>query len=397
MDVSYQIILIGALLLLTSILATSFSSRIGMPILLVFLIIGMLAGEQGPGKILFQNMQNAHLVGVLALAIILLDAGLHTRSSCFRVGLLPALSLASIGIMVTSILVGLFVTWFLHLSWLEGFLLGAILAPTDAAAVFSLLHNIPVKLKSHIAAILEVESGINDPIAVLLTISVIQFLLEKDKHSNIIIMVFKTFLLEIGLGIIAGMILGYLIIWFSNRIRLAENLYPLLILSSGMLIFAATNLLGGSGYLAIYLAGVIIGNSHIYQHQDILRFHDSLAWLSQISMFLMLGLLVTPSALFPNMLFELLIVMVLIFIARPAAVWISFLPFNFKWNEQIFIAWTGLRGAVPIILAINPLLADLNHADLYFNIAFFVVVVSIILQGWPLPIVMHWLKVTADS
>jgi len=354
MDITYQLILIGACLLLISIIATNVSSRIGLPILLVFLIIGILAGEQGPGKILFQNMQNAHLIGTLALAIILLDAGLHTKIDSIRTGLLPALALSSIGILITAIIVGLFATWLLHISWLEGLLLGAILSPTDAAAVFSLLHAVPVKLKSHVMAILEIESGSNDPIAVLLTISIIQLL--QAKQITLFSLVFKAIFLEISGGILIGLIAGYLIIGFINRIKLAESLYPILVLSMGLLIFAATILLGSSGYLAIYLAGIIIGNSQIQHHNNILRLHDSLAWLSQISMFLMLGLLVTPSALLPNILCALFIALALIVLARPIAVWTSFLPFKFKWNEKLFIAWTGLRGAVPIILAINPLL-----------------------------------------
>jgi cell volume regulation protein A len=392
MDISYQIILVGALLLFVSILATSFSSRIGMPLLLVFLIIGMLAGEQGPGKIIFQNIQNAHLIGVLALAIILLDAGLHTKTASFRAGLMPGLSLASIGILITSLLVGLFAAWLLHLSWLEGLLLGAILGPTDAAAVFSMLHATQLKLR--VMATLEIESGSNDPIAVLLTISIIQLL--QVQHATLTSAFFKGFLLEIGLGSLIGAVAGYLIIAFNNRIRLAESLYPLLVLSSGLLIFATTNLLGGSGYLAIYLAAIIIGNSKLHQRESILRLHDSLAWLSQISMFLMLGLLVTPSALSPHLFHALLIAIMLIVIARPTAVWISLLPFNFNRYEKAFIAWTGLRGAVPIILAINPLLAGIQHAELYFNITFFVVVISIIVQGWPLPLLVHWLKVKVD-
>jgi cell volume regulation protein A len=205
------------------------------------------------------------------------------------------------------------------------------------------------------------------------------------------------FLTEIGLGTIIGVAAGYLIIWFGNRIKLVESLYPLFVLSSAMLIFAATNLLGGSGYLALYLAGIIIGNSQIHHHGNVLRLHDSLAWLSQISMFLMLGLLVKPSALFPYMLPGLFIALALIMLARPTAVWISLLPFRFNWREKTFIAWTGLKGAVPIILAINPLLVGLKYADLYFNLTFFTVVISIILQGWPLPILARWLKVTADK
>ncbi len=396
MDISYQIILIGALLLLISILATSYSSRIGMPILLVFLIIGILAGEQGPGTIQFQNMHTAHLIGVLALAIILLDAGLHTKISSFSGGLLPALTLASIGILITSILIGLFSSWLLHLSWLEGLLLGAILSPTDAAAVFLLLHSSWVKLmlKPQVVATLEIESGSNDPLAVLLTTSLIQVL---QHHDTPIMAILKAFLLEIGLGTLIGLVAGLIIIWFSNRIKLAESLYPLLVLSGSLFIFAATNLLGGSGYIALYLAAIIIGNSQIHHHENILRLHDSLAWLSQISMFLMLGLLVTPSALVPDMLDALFIALALIVIARPTAVWISLLPFTFTGFEKVFIAWTGLRGAVPIILAINPLLAGLKHAALYFNITFFVVVISIILQGWPLPVVARWLKVKVNS
>jgi cell volume regulation protein A len=395
MDISYQIILIGALLLLVSVLATSFSSRVGMPILLVFLMIGILAGEQGPGKILFQNVQNAHLGGVFALAAILLDAGLNTKISSFQIGLLPALFLSSVGVLITSIVVGLFAMWILHVSWLEGLLVGAILGPTDAAAVFSVLRATHIKLQPNVAATLEIESGSNDPIGVLLTISIIHLLLAG--HAALTIKVFIMFLTEIGLGTIIGVAAGYLIIWFGNRIKLVESLYPLFVLSSAMLIFAATNLLGGSGYLALYLAGIIIGNSQIHHHGNVLRLHDSLAWLSQISMFLMLGLLVKPSALFPYMLPGLFIALALIMLARPTAVWISLLPFRFNWREKTFIAWTGLKGAVPIILAINPLLVGLKYADLYFNLTFFTVVISIILQGWPLPILARWLKVTADK
>lgn len=391
MDISYQIILIGSLLLLSSILVTTLSSRIGMPILLVFLIIGILAGEQGPGKILFENLQRAHLIGVLALAIILLDAGLRTNVSSFRAGLFPALSLASIGIISTAILVGSFAAWLLDITWSEGLLLGAILSPTDAAAVFSLLYATHIKLKPRVVATLEIESGSNDPLAFLLTVSIIHWL--QAEQSVPLMGMFGSFVLQMGLGALIGLAAGYLIVLLGNRLVLAESLYPLLVFASGMFIFAMANLLGGSGYLSIYLAGIVIGNNKIHQRKNILQLHDSLAWLSQIGMFVMLGLLVTVSDLFSSMLHALFIALMLIVIARPVAVWISLMPFKFKWNEKAFIAWTGLRGAVPVILAINPLLVGLKHASLFFNITFFVVVISIILQGWPLPMVAYWLKV----
>lgn len=218
----------------------------------------------------------------------------------------------------------------------------------------------------------------------------------QTKHTNLILTISKLVLLEIGLGTLIGITASYLIIWFTNRIKLAESLYPLFALSSGMFIFAAAPLLGGSGYLAIYLAGMIVGNSQIHQHENVLRLHDSLAWLSQIGVFLMLGLLVTPSVLLPGLLPSLLIALALIFVIRPTAVWINLLPFKFDRHEKAFIAWTGLRGAVPIIPAINPLLVGLKQADLYFNITFFIVVISIILQGWPLLTIAYWLKVKID-
>lgn len=396
MEISYHIILIGALLLVISILATSFFSRIGMPLLFVFLIIGMLAGEQGPGKILFQDVQNAHLIGVFALAVILLDAGLNTRSHTVRAGLLSGLSLASIGIVITSVLVASFATWLFSVSWLEGLLMGAILAPTDAVALFSLLHATQIKLKPHVGATLEIESGTNDPVAVLMTISLIQLLLAEQ--TVLLTDVFKKFLLEIGLGATLGIIAGHLIVWINNRIKLEESLYPLLVFSSAMGTFGATQLLGGSGYLALYLTGMTIGNHlQIQHHQNILRLHDSLAWISHIGMFLMLGLLVKPSALFPTMLNGLLMALVLIIVIRPIAVFVSLFPFKFSWREKTFVAWTGLRGAVPIILAINPLLVGLTNAELYFNVTFFLVVISIILQGWPLPKIARWFKVEVDS
>lgn len=394
MEFSYQIILIGAGLLITSILAANVSSRIGMPILLVFLIIGMLVGEEGPGAIEFQDIQIAHLIGVIALAIILFDAGLHTKMSSFKLGLKPALALSSVGILVTFIIVGSFATYLLNLTWLEGLLLGAILAPTDAAAVFSLLQNGKVDLKEHVESTLEVESGSNDPIAVLLAVLITELL--QVKHPDWIFLLSKSFLVKIVLGLISGVAIGYMTILFSNKMKLVRGLSPLLILASGMFIFSGTELAGGSGYLAVYLAGIVIGNSNSHQLESTLHIHDSLAWLSQIGMFLMLGLFITPSQLMPTMIPALTLGLGLIFIARPLAVWLSLLPFKFSWREKVFISWVGLRGAVPIILALNPLIVGLKHADLFFNVVFFIVLISLTLQGWSLAAVARRLKLTTE-
>lgn len=389
MDISYHIILVGALLLLISIIATNFSDRIGMPILLVFLIIGMLAGEEGLGQIQFQNIQQAHLIGTIALAIILLDAGLHTSYSRIRKGALPATSLALVGTLITSVLVGLFAAWLLELSWLEGLLLGAITAPTDAAAVFSLLHTSNTQLKSNIATILEIESGSNDPLAVLLTVSLIELL--QSKHGSLHLHLLTVLFFKIIIGAVCGITLSRLAITLGSKLKLSASLYPLLAFASGMAIFAAAELLNGSGYLATYFAGIIIGNSRIPHRENILRLHDSFSWLSQICIFLMLGLFVTPSALLPNLPRALLIAMFLMLIARPIAVWLSLFPFRFSLQEQVLISWIGLRGAVPIVLAINPLLVGLGHAYLYFNVTFFIVITSIVLQGWTISPLGNWL------
>ncbi|MFZ0219646.1 MAG: potassium/proton antiporter [Candidatus Aquirickettsiella sp.] len=261
MDISYQIILVGALLLLVSIVVTNFSSRIGMPILLVFIIVGMLAGGQGPGGIQFQNIYQAHLMGTIALAIILLDAGLHTEYRKIREGALPAISMSLIGTLVTWILVGLFSAWALKLPWLEGLLLGAIIAPTDAAAVFSLLHSGNVRLKSKVAATLEIESGSNDPLAVLLTISLIELL--QSNQNSLSLSLFTQLFIKITIGAIYGIALSRLTIYLGNKLKLSPSLFPLLIFASGMAIFASAELLKGSGYLAVYFVGIIIGNSQI--------------------------------------------------------------------------------------------------------------------------------------
>lgn len=376
-----HIMLAATLLFLGAILASAAAGRIGAPLLLVFLALGMLAGEDGPGGIRFDDGRLAFLVGNFALAVILLDGGLRTRMDTFRVALRPALSLATVGVLVTAGLTGAFAAWLLGLSWAQGLLVGAIVGSTDAAAVFSLLHQRGIELKKRVAATLEIESGSNDPMAVFLTLVLVQWL--AAGHDGLPgLALGAAFVQQMGLGAIAGLTGGRLLGVLVNRLHLAEGLYPLLVLSAGLSVFAVTNAAGGSGFLAIYLAGVVAGNRPMHGAPNILRVHDGLAWLAQIVMFLVLGLLVTPSELLGDAPAALAIAAVLMFVARPLAVALSLLPFRFPWRDQLFISWVGLRGAVPIILALFPLLAGLPRAALYFDVAFFVVLVSLVAQGW---------------
>jgi cell volume regulation protein A len=380
MDFLNTLVLSAALLLFGSILISAASSRIGAPVLLVFLILGMLAGEEGPGNIRFHDFRLSYVIGTVALAIILLDGGLRTRFETFRVGLWPALSLATLGVIITSAIVGVFTAWLLDLDLLQGLLVGAIVGSTDAAAVFSLLHGRGMNLEQRVGVTLEIESGTNDPMSIFLTIILIAAL--SSGHSIFEWGSVAYFIQQMGLGAIAGYAGGKILVYLVNRVILPSGIYPLLVTTGGLTVYALTNAFDGSGFLAIYIAGLILGNSRLHSGQNILRVHDGLAWLSQISMFLILGLLVTPSALLPSAPAALLIALLLIFVARPTAVVICLAPFRFSWKEQLYIAWVGLRGAVPIILALFPLLAGLENAYTYFNIAFFVVLVSLLVQGW---------------
>lgn len=390
MELSNQIIFLIGFLLLISIFASVISVRLGAPLLLVFLFVGMLAGPEGLG-LAFQDVQLAHLIGSLALAIILFDGGLRTQAEQFRVGLRPALSLASVGVLLTAAGVAVTAWWLLGLSPLEALLLGAIISSTDAAAVFSLLHTAKLELKQRVGASLEIESGTNDPMAIFLTIALVEALADGSPVLGWPLLL--QFFMQMGIGALGGWLGGRVLCELINRLRLSSvALYPLLALSGALVVFAFTSMLGGSGFLAIYLAGLVMGNRRIQSGQDIRRFHDGMAWLSQISMFLVLGLLVTPSALLDHAAVAVVLGLVLIFIARPLAVFLSLLPFRFAWREQVFIAWVGLRGAVPIILALFPLLMGLPQAELFFNITFFVVIVSLLIQGWTVAPVARWLR-----
>ena len=390
-EFSNEFIFGGAILAAICILSSVLSRRLGAPLLLVFLVLGMLAGEDGPGGIQFSDFGLAFLLGNLALALIIFDGGLGARKETFRVSLRPALTLATLGVLVTVVVTGIAAHWIFNLSWQEGLLIGAIVGSTDAAAVFGLLRGAGKELKERTSATLEIESGTNDPMAIFLTIAMVEWLVADRELSNWMLLL--QFIQQMGLGLILGCTGGFIFTWLLRRLDLSASLVPLLALAGGLSAFGLTNLLGGSGFLAIYIVGFMIGNAPLRSGDDIHRFHDGVAWLCQIGMFLMLGLLVTPSQLPPIILPAIGVALVLIFVARPLAVAISLAPFHFPWREQTFIAWCGLRGAVPIILALFPLLKGMEHSALYFELAFFVVLISLSVQGWTIAPMAKWLNI----
>lgn len=384
------VMFLAGVLLLLGIASSKFSARLGMPVLVLFLVVGMLAGSEGLGRIAFEDYGFANSVGSAALALILFDGGLRTSLGSVRSAWRPALSLSTVGVLVTSALTGLTAAWVLNVSLLHGLLLGGIVGSTDAAAVFSVLRTSGLTLPERLTATLEVESGSNDPMAIFLTLGLIGVITGTAGSAGALALLF---LVQFGVGTLVGLGVGRAAAWAVNRINLDHpGLYPVLALAFGLLSFGMAAVLGGSGFLAVYLAGIVLGNSPIVFRRGIFLFHDAAAWLGQIVLFVMLGLLSFPSRLLAVAADGFLIALVLILVARPLAVVVSALPFGFRPRELTFLSWVGLKGAVPITLATFPLMAGVPGSELLFNAVFFVVLVSAVTQGWSLPVVARWLK-----
>ncbi len=379
-----------SLLLLISVLASKASEWLGVPALLIFLAIGMLVGSEGPGGIWFDNYALAQMIGTLALAYILFSGGLDTDWKTVRPVLRPAGILATIGVFLTAAFVALFATLFLNFSWLEGLLLGSVMSSTDAAAVFAILRSRSICLKGRLQPLLELESGSNDPMAVFLTVTMIRLLQTPDLPWW---SAFPNLLWQMILGAIMGFLFGKLIIYLINRTRLEyEGLYPVLTLALVLFAYGLTDALGGNGFLAVYLAGVYLGNKTFLHKRSLLRFHSGIAWLMQITIFLTLGLLVYPSHLVPVIGSGLLLAAFLMLVARPATVFLCLIRSDFSFREKILISWVGLRGAVPIVLSIFPLMAGVERGEEIFNLVFFIVIASVLLQGKFLPTISRRLK-----
>jgi len=393
---SENILLLGSLLLFISIIASKTSLKFGIPTLILFLVVGMLAGSEGPGGIYFYDPKLAQLLGVVALTFILFSGGLETKWEAVKPILWQGISLSTIGVLITGMAVGIFSSYLLGYSLYEGLLLGAIVSSTDAAAVFSILRSRSIGLKGSLRPTLEFESGSNDPMAYFLTISAI-YLMQHPEASALSLI--PRFLQSMILGAGCGYGLGKAMIWIINRIKLdIEGLYPVLILALVFFTFSFTDFIGGNGFLAVYISAIILGNSNFLHKKSLIRFYDGQAWLMQIVMFLTLGLLAFPSQIVPIIGPGILISLFLIFIARPIAVLISlsfFRQLNFR--KKLFISWVGLRGAVPIIFSTYPLLAGIPAANDIFNLVFFISVSSVLLQGTTLPIVAKWLHVSVPQ
>ncbi len=374
-----QILIIAAILLLLGVVASKASSKLGVPALLLFLLIGMLAGSEGPGRIPFDNARLAQSVGVVALAFILFAGGLDTNWRIVSPILWQGLSLASLGVFITAVLVGWFATVLLGIDWLHGLLVGAIVSSTDAAAVFSVLRSQGISLKGRIQSLLELESGTNDPMAVFLTIGILHLIASPGQSPFLLV---SLFFKQMLMGGAIGWVIGRVAVPAINRLNLdAEGLYSALTVAIVLLAYGITTALGGSGFLAVYLAGVVMGNRDFVHRRSLTRFHDGLAWLMQIVLFLVLGLLVYPSRLFSVVGVSVLLALFLVLVARPIGVFISLAFAKLGFRPKVFISWIGLRGAVPIVLATFPLLAGVKNAEIYFNVVFFTVSISVLLQG----------------
>lgn len=380
-EATYILILIGAGLVTLAALTSVIAYRFGAPLLLVFLLLGLLVGDDGLG-LQFDSPSLAYQIGSLALAVILFDSGFGTSLSSFRRAAAPAITLATLGVALTAAITGVAAHFIFDLPWLESFLVGAIVGSTDAAAVFFLLRVGGITIRERVRATLEVESASNDPMAIFLTISLIQLIVAGGQSESLTLHFLAGFTQQMGLGVLLGIVGGVLIVRLVNAINVDQGLYPIIVLAISLLVFAIVGLIGGSGFLAMYVAGLYAGNQRIKYVVALRRFQDGLTWLAQIAMFLVLGLLATPSQFHSIALPAIALALFLTFIGRPVAIWLCLLTFRFQPNESAFISWVGLRGAVSILLAILPIISDLPNGQMLFNLTFIIVLTSLLVQGW---------------
>lgn len=393
--ISESFIFIAAFLLFISILVSKTSQRLGIPALLFFLLIGMLAGSEGIGGIYFDDPNITQFIGIIALVFILFSGGLDTRWSDIKPVLGRGIVLSTLGVVITTAAVGLFVNWITGFSLVESLLLGAIVSSTDAAAIFSIFKSQKQGLKNNIEPTLELESGTNDPMAYFMTTTLIYLIL------NPTISIWSMILLliqSIGLGVIFGVLFGKGSIKLINSIKLPiQGLYPVLTIALAFLTFSVTHFAGGNGFLSVYIAALILGNSYFINKKVQMQFFDGLAWLMQIIMFLTLGLLVFPSHILPVIGIGLIISFFLILVARPLAVFLCFLPFNVGLKDKVFISWVGIRGAVPIIFATYPIVAGINGSNMIFNVVFFITITSALIQGSTINIFARYLGLSTSK
>lgn len=391
---SYFILSIG-LFLIIGVLTSKFSTRLGVPALVLFMLVGMLAGSDGLGLIHFGDYDLARLIGTVALIIIIFDGGLQTKWTTVKPVIVPTISLATLGVILTAVVVGVGAKYVLGVTWFEGLLFGSIVGSTDAAAVFAVLKD--KSIKSKLKATLEAESASNDPMAMILMITFIE-LITSEQSSYLFFA--ASFFWQMIIGIVMGIIIGKLAALVINKINLdSSGLYPVFTIAFALLAFSICDFIGASGLLAVYVAAVIIGNSEIAYHHSIFRFSDGFAWMAQILMFTLLGLLVFPSHLFTlDIIFKgLLLSAILIFVARPIAVFILAIKQGFSLKEKILLSWAGLKGAVPIVLATYPMAAGLTNGQQFFNVIFFIVLISALVQGSTISIFAQKLGLTEPT
>ena len=394
MSESHEYLFVAGLLFIIAIVSGKLSGRFGTPLLLVFIAVGMLAGEDGIGGIEFSDFSSAYFIGSLALSIILFDGGLTTHRTMVRQAIGPAFAMATVGVVVCAGLIGSVVVLVFHSSWPEALLLGAVIAPTDAAAVTVLLRMSGVAVPARVFAVLEVESGFNDPMSVFLTVTLVEFLLHPDSVSTLhtLLEISK----EMGGGVLIGVAGGYALLGLLRGLKLEATLSPVLALGGALTIFGGAQVAGASGFLAVYIAGLVLGNSQYRSLLTVKGFFAAFVWLAQITLFLMLGLLVTPHDLVGFIGPALIVAAVLIFVARPIAAALCLLPFGFSFPETGFIAWVGLRGAVPIFLTLIPVLSGVKSSNVLFSVVFVIVIASVAVQGWTIGPVARLLRLKGD-